>query len=68
MGSISLGGARHTFALHLIMSLCVVQVCGVELVQTDLVAGLMPRIAGTIDLLVSFVEVLPLIIINIIIK
>jgi hypothetical protein len=28
------------------------QVHGVELVQTDLVAGLMPRLAGAVDLLV----------------
>lgn len=30
------------------------QVAGVELVQTDLVAGLLPRLAGAVDLLVRF--------------
>jgi hypothetical protein len=32
------------------------QVHGVELVQTDLVAGLMPRLAGAVDLLVRAMQ------------
>jgi hypothetical protein len=32
---------------------CELQVKEVELVQTDLVAGLLPRLAGAVDLLVS---------------